>query len=546
MRSPENSTLSIPASKRWRSQRAPSGAIVGMYGLSLSSPSAFRYWRHRPSLQSPQAVGIGDPHGPLLIFRKGPRPLLERRRLIDALESAGRRGPVIAKDAAGRGNPQPAETVDEPAVRSLAREPVVPAEQTDLPGGRIDARHAARLHHRPHGAVGGLSQPAHIVAAQAVFPGPGAGRPAPSSRAKPSDVPTQSAPFLSRRMLQIRSDGRPCARRPGLPFAVTQPAGHASADQGNPQRSLAIFQDGAGHGGAQAAPLVDEAPVGLAMDGQPFVGRDHDRSVPAGTSRRPRRCWMRYPVFPAPAAPRREACDRACWGCGPIRNRPASMPMASQASSGNPSAGPKMATRPPVFDAQPPSAAEPELRTVARDSAHGHAGQFRSQRIGTRGEGAVAGLAAASYKPSGSRQPHMTTRVIGHPLRAGQHAAQPGDWLESPPVETENLRTRIGPNGPIRRHVQRMNFRGARQALGGRHQAEAGPVVAVQSPFRSGPDITGSILRQRQDGQVLKPIGGPVVAEAVLLSETAGGQRQDERRAHAEAKIPAFHTSLIG
>ena len=35
--------------------------------------------------------------------------------------------------------------------------------------------------------------------------------PRSSMRARPREVPTQSAPFRSRRMLQIRSDGRPCA-----------------------------------------------------------------------------------------------------------------------------------------------------------------------------------------------------------------------------------------------------------------------------------------------------------------------------------------------
>src|ERR1035441_8660717 len=37
------------------------------------------------------------------------------------------------------------------------------------------------------------------------------GGPPPSNRAKPREVPTQSAPFLSRTMLQIKSDGSPCA-----------------------------------------------------------------------------------------------------------------------------------------------------------------------------------------------------------------------------------------------------------------------------------------------------------------------------------------------
>ena len=128
--------------------------------------------------QSPQPVGIGDPHGPLFVFRKGPRPVLQRRGLIDAAEAIGSGRPVVAKDAAGCGNPQPVQVVDETAVRSPAGEPVRRAEQTNLPGCRIDARHAARLHHRPDGAVGSLAQPSNVVAAQAVFPGPGPRRPA--------------------------------------------------------------------------------------------------------------------------------------------------------------------------------------------------------------------------------------------------------------------------------------------------------------------------------------------------------------------------------
>ena len=90
----------------------------------------------------------------------------------------------------------------------------------------------------------------------------------------------------------------------------------------------------------------------------------------------------------------------------------------------------------------------------------------------------------------------MTVRVIRHALGAGQHAAQPGDGVEALPVEAENLRAGIGPERAIRRHVQGMDFRGARQPFGGGHQTKAGPVIPVQSAFRSGPDVTGSILRQ--------------------------------------------------
>ena len=71
---------------------------------------------------------------------------------------------LMAADAAGCRNPQPVQVVDETAVRSPAREPVRPAEQTNLPGRRIDARHAARLHDRPYGAVGSLAQPSNVVA----------------------------------------------------------------------------------------------------------------------------------------------------------------------------------------------------------------------------------------------------------------------------------------------------------------------------------------------------------------------------------------------
>jgi hypothetical protein len=82
-------------------------------------------------------------------------------------------------------------------------------------------------------------------------------------------------------------------------------------------------------------------------------------------------------------------------------------------------------------------------------------------------------------------------------LRAGQHAAEPGNTVEALPVETENPRTSVDPESAIRRYVQRVDFGGARQRFGGCHETKAGPVIPVQSTFRTGPDITRSVLRQR-------------------------------------------------
>src|ERR1700730_4662572 len=109
--------------------------------------------------QSPQPVGIGDPHGPLLVFGKGPRPVFQRHRLMnalkmDALEASRRRRPVAAEDYAGCRSAQPGQLVDETAGRSRAWEPVRLAEQPNLSGCRIDARHATWLNNRPYGAAG--------------------------------------------------------------------------------------------------------------------------------------------------------------------------------------------------------------------------------------------------------------------------------------------------------------------------------------------------------------------------------------------------------
>ncbi len=68
--------------------------------------------------------------------------------------------------------------------------------------------------------------------------------------------------------------------------------------------------------------------------------------------------------------------------------------------------------------------------------------------------------------------------------------------MEALPVETEDSPTGIGPERAIGRHVQGMNFGGARQPFGSGHQTKAGPVIPVQSAFRSSPDVTRSVLRQ--------------------------------------------------
>ncbi len=68
--------------------------------------------------------------------------------------------------------------------------------------------------------------------------------------------------------------------------------------------------------------------------------------------------------------------------------------------------------------------------------------------------------------------------------------------MEALPVETENLRTGVGPKRAISGNVQGMYFGGARQPFGGGHQTKASSVIPVQSTFRSGPDVTRSVLRQ--------------------------------------------------
>ena len=75
------------------------------------------------------------------------------------------------------------------------------------------------------------------------------------------------------------------------------------------------------------------------------------------------------------------------------------------------------------------------------------------------------------------------------------------------------------------------------------------PVIAVQSPFRSGPDVPGAILRQGEDGQVLQPIGGPIMAEAVLLGKASSSRHQIEYDPQTEAMTPTHlqsYTSHIG
>ena len=112
--------------------------------------------------------------------------------------------------------------------------------------------------------------------------------------------------------------------------------------------------------------------------------------------------------------------------------------------------------------------------------------------------------------------------------RARQHAAEPGNRVETLPVEAENPRAGIGPERAIRRHVQGMDFGGARQPFGGAHQAKARAVIAVQSAFRSGPDVAGAVLRQGEDAQVLQSIRRPVLAETVLLGEAGDTPRQHQ------------------
>src|ERR1019366_8854392 len=85
-----------------------------------------------------------------------------------------------------------------------------------------------------------------------------------------------------------------------------------------------------------------------------------------------------------------------------------------------------------------------------------------------------------------------------------------------------------------------MDFRGAGQPFGGGHQAKACPVIAIQAAFRSGPDVTGAVLRQGEDDQVLQTVGCQVVAEAVLLGDTDAAPRQNQGSARTEP-MPTIH-----
>ena len=186
--------------------------------------------------QSPQSVGIGDPHGPLFVFRKGPGPVLRATR-VDRC-GGSRRKPAAAVPLTPRKTPQAvaihslSRWSTKPRCDSRAIEPVRRAEQADPAGvpDRCAPRRPAsppptwrRRKSRP--AIERCRPPSRLSASRSVA------APAHPSRARPSEVPTQSAPFRSRRMLQIRSRRQALRLRPGLPFAAAQPARYAATDQ---------------------------------------------------------------------------------------------------------------------------------------------------------------------------------------------------------------------------------------------------------------------------------------------------------------------------
>ncbi len=220
------------------------------------------------------------------------------------------------------------------------------------------------------------------------------------------------------------------------------------------------------------------------------------------------------------------------------------IPIASQASSGSPSAGPKVETRPLSSEhnarPQPNQSCEPD----SRDAAHGHACEFGSQGIRASVIGTVA-LLRHFVQAVGSGDNYVTVRVFRDALGARQHAAKPGDGVEALPVEAENLRTGVGPERAIGGHVQSMDLRGTRQPFRNGHETKPGPVIAVESTFRSRPHESGSVLRQRKDGQILKPIGGAVMAKAVLLRRGSASKRQEKCSTRAEITTPAHHGFLI-
>ena len=68
---------------------------------------------------------------------------------------------------------------------------------------------------------------------------------------------------------------------------------------------------------------------------------------------------------------------------------------------------------------------------------------------------------------------------------------------------------------------------------------ETGAVIAVQPAFRSGPDVAGVVLSQRQHDHVLEPFGRSVNAKTVLLSD--GGKRKCQSKHPGCTETPTPH-----
>src|SRR5262249_55768136 len=94
-----------------------------------------------------------------------------------------------------------------------------------------------------------------------------------------------------------------------------------------------------------------------------------------------------------------------------------------------------------------------------------------------------------------------------------------------------------------------MDFRGAGQPFRLSHQAESCAVVAIESAFRAGPDVTRLILGKGKDDRVLEALSGSVQAKAVLLCDGGDAQCQRDRDGFAEAptsyhpKSPSQHAN---
>jgi hypothetical protein len=158
-------------------------------------------------------------------------------------------------------------------------------------------------------------------------------------------VPTHSAPFLSRRMLQIRSEGRPCAlvqaSHSPWPIQRATPA-PTRATHSDPSRSSKTAVVTAVRSPRRSSTTVQ------------FPPRLTANPSSVGTIIDPSRPWPKAPKYMLDASSGLSRITRASPGGFRysklglrIQTEPSGvMVIASHASSGRPSAGPKIETLP--------------------------------------------------------------------------------------------------------------------------------------------------------------------------------------------------------